>query len=158
MSEEFETYYTDRPEVTVTGRPSFLNSMLVALPVMLLYAFACYLPAIQTFGPVGWGGGPNRVQVHTGLYCLLLGWLPHPKIFVPWSANIFLLVGLIAFSRGGKKTAKICGIFGVCCGLGTFNLLLNNDTNELLLGYYFWEASLIYFLVGTIFVSRTASH
>jgi hypothetical protein len=124
----------------------FLPRVVVLLVVGALYIAACACPAVEftdvprahDFGEIFPDPelGSNR-----GIVALLFG----GKMPLPWSANIFLLVGCILLLL--KKYRLACGLGTVAAILGfsTWALLDSDRMHQmkLLVGYYFWQASLL---------------
>jgi len=144
------------------GASGFLSRSMVSLVVGLLYVAACACPAVKVKNAglalinallVSLGGkpdaqGPEYVEV-LGVEILLAGW--RPPLTIPWSANLLLLGGWILLL--GRKNAVALG-FGIAAalvglaGLSTWELLPERE--QLLVGSYLWQASLIVFALGAL--------
>ena len=92
--------------------------------------------------------GPKYEEV-LGVDILLTGW--RPPLTVPWSANLLLLGGWILLLCR-KNAVAVC--FGIAAalvglaGLSTWELLPERE--QLLVGSYLWQASLIVFALGAL--------
>ena len=144
------------------GASSVLSRSMVSLVVGLLYVAACACPAVKVKNAgmalinallVSLGGkpdaqGPEYEEV-LGVEMLLAGW--RSPLIIPWSANLLLLGGWILLLR--RKNAAALG-FGIAAalaglaGLSTWSLLPERE--QLLVGSYLWQASLIVFALGAL--------
>ena len=135
---------------------------MVSLVVGLLYVAACACPAVKVKNPgppiivnllVSLGAkpdvqGPEDTEL-LGIEILLAGW--RPPLTIPWSANLLLLGGWILLLC--RKNAVAVG-FGIAAalvglaGLSTWELLPERE--QLLVGSYLWQASLIVFALGAL--------
>jgi hypothetical protein len=129
--------------------------------VCLLFLVACFLPCIDcgpgvTSSDPGW---PDSLAgCHIGLEILLFGW-GGGNNGVPWSANVFLALGLYCLWIRRRRAAAAFGIIATCLGLSTW--LLNSFsrpyTIHVMLGYYFWQASQLALSIGALWASRKAT-
>ena len=113
---------------------------IISLAALTLYISACALPAVY-FDEGGHACTAIRLGSPTGFVALLLGWIPPGT--VPWSANLLLLVGLIAFWRRSDSWAA--GLGGLAAALALTTALF---VPRVLLGYYLWQGALIVFTTG----------
>jgi hypothetical protein len=127
--------------------------------VCLLFLSACLLPCIDC--------GPGRVPSsdgdfpdftegsHLGLAVLLLGW-GGANHGVPWSANVFLGLGLLCLGLRQPRAAAVLGLIASCLGLTTWamNWFTRPHDYRVMVGYYFWQASLLALAAGALWVSR----
>src|SRR5437764_12106344 len=90
--------------------------------VCLLFLFACFLPCIDCGSEVpssdpGW---PDfTAGCHVGLEILLFGWSGGNN-GVPWSANVFLALGLFCLGKRQRRTAGALGVIASVLGLTTW--------------------------------------
>src|SRR5262245_51807458 len=92
--------------------------------VYILFVLACILPCVD--------GGPRLPPSdldfdpysgwHFGLAILLFGWGSGGNYSVPWSANVFLAIGLpfLAFRR--YRTAAALGFIASALGMTTWTM------------------------------------
>jgi hypothetical protein len=127
---------------------------------MVLYGAACVCPAVKLANPAPamarglvkeWGGRPDNISgpsdlEFSGFEALLTGW--HRPLIIPWSANILLLIGWVLLLCRKVNGALLFGIAGVVAGLSTW--AFSDYFEQLLVGYYLWQASLIAFAVGAL--------
>jgi hypothetical protein len=85
--------------------------------------------------------------VTTGLGALLLGWMDGPRALLPWSANIFWLVGLVLLLFGAVRPAILSATVAVIFGLSALGFY---QRSMLLEGYDWWLSSLVALDVGTL--------
>jgi hypothetical protein len=127
--------------------------------VCLLFLSACLLPCIDC-GPEVPSSDPGfpdfTAGCHLGLAILLLGW-GGANHGVPWSANVFLALGLLCLFRRQPRAAAALGLLASCLGLTTWALNWFSRPHEyrVLAGYYFWQASLLALSGGALWASRT---
>ncbi len=125
------------------------SCLLVLACVLCLYVSACCERAIKV--DEGRHGCMSfRVGTLVGVGALLLGWMP--PFCIPWSANVLLLAGVIALLLERYKMAIILSWAAVLAGLTTPVFWLLGGFEELLVGYYRWQASLLLFAVGVLVV------
>jgi hypothetical protein len=126
--------------------------------VCLLFLLACFLPCIDR-GPATPSGDPGFPDFtagwHFGLAILLLGWGGENN-GVPWSANVFLVLGLLCLWARRPRTAAVLGVIASGLGLTTWSLNLFSREHDyhVLVGYYFWQGSLLVLAVGGMWASR----
>ncbi len=126
--------------------------------VGILFVWACLLPCVDC-GPevlTSDPGGPDlEAGRHFGLTILLLGW-GGGNHGVPWSANVFLALGLLCLAFRRHRAAGVRGIVASCLGLTTW--ALNGFSRpcgyDPMVGYYFWQASLLVLAVGAFWAAR----
>ncbi len=121
-----------------------LYSLLLLVPVLLLYGSACGLPAVQ----VDEGGRACtalRLGTLPGWMTLLVGWVP--PLTLPWSANLLLPVGVILLLCRRVKLAAGFGAAAAALGLTVWTM--SHEWQALRAGYYCWQASLITFAIGS---------
>ncbi len=144
------------------GASSFFSLSMVSLVVGLLYVAAYACPAVKEKNRglevingllVSLGGkpdaqGPEYIEAQ-GVEVLLAGW--RSPLIIPWSANLLLLSGWIlllcrknALALGFGIAAALAGLVG----LNTWALLPERE--QLLVGSYLWQASLIVFALGAL--------
>jgi hypothetical protein len=131
-----------------TGPASAWLRGLLFVAVWSLYAVALFVPALKGRAPHHACTAPDLIGFGTapGWQALLLGWMP---IFcIPWSANLFLLVGSILLLCGRYEKALRLGVFGVLAGLTTLALWRWGVVETLLVGYFCWQAGLLLFALG----------
>jgi hypothetical protein len=126
--------------------------------VRLLFLSACFLPCIDCGqeAPSCDPGFPDfTTGWHLGLMILLLGW-QGGNHSVPWSANVFLALGLLCLWVQRSRAAVVLGVIASALGLTTW--LLNSFSRphdyHVLVGYYFWQASLFVLAGGALWASR----
>ena len=126
--------------------------------VCLLFLLACFLPCIDCGAGVASSdpGFPDfTAGCHLGLELLLFGW-GGGNNGVPWSANVFLALGLVCLWVGQPGTAGVLGV--IAAGLGLTTWLLNSFSRphdyQVMVGYYFWQASQLVFAAGGLWASR----
>jgi hypothetical protein len=124
----------------------------------LLFLVACFLPCVDTGtrGPTGDPSFPDPSEGRPfGLVILLFGW-GGGNHGVPWSANVFLALGLACLARDRARTAAALGAVASILGLTTW--LLNSFSRphniDPLGGYYFWQASQFVLAGGALWASR----
>lgn len=128
-------------------------SFLVAMAVCLLFLLACFLPCIDCGSPLQIG----EEQIldfdngqHIGLGLLLFGWNGGNN-GVPWSANVFLALGVACLWSRWFRAAFWLGILASLLGLTTW-WVRRFDTP--IIGYYVWQASLFILAGGAAFIHR----
>jgi hypothetical protein len=144
------------------GASSFLSRSTVSLVVGLLYVAACACPAVKVKSLglelingllVSLGGkpdvqGPEYEEV-LGVEILLTGW--RSPLIIPWSANLLLLSGWILLLCRKNALALGFGIAAALAGLAGLNTwALLPEREQLLVGSYLWQASLIVFALGAL--------
>jgi hypothetical protein len=124
----------------------------------LLFLAACFLPCVDTGtrGPTGDPSFPDPSEGRQfGLVILLFGW-GGGNHGVPWSANVFLALGVVCILSGHSRTAAGFGVVASVLGLTTW--LINSFSRPFsvhpLVGYYFWQASQFVFAGGALWASR----
>ena|SRR5947209_10093590 len=125
--------------------------------VCLLFLLACFLPCIDC-GPEVPSSDPGfpdfTAGCHFGLAILLLGW-DGGNNGVPWSANVFLALGLLCLWVRQSRAAGVLGV--MASGLGLTTWLLNSfpraHNYHVLFGYYFWQASQLVLAAGGLWAS-----
>jgi hypothetical protein len=130
----------------------------VTRAVCLLFLLACFLPCIDCRSevPSSDPGFPDfTAGRHLGLMILLLGWGGGNQ-GVPWSANVFLALGLLFLGSRQPRPAAALGVIASGLGLTTWALNSFSRPHEyrMLVGYYFWQASLLVLAAGALWVSR----
>jgi len=122
-------------------------SFLVAVVVCLLNLLACFLPCIDC-GPGFQSSDPGFPDFEAGWnfgwQILLLGW-GGGNNGVPWSANVFLALGLACLWKRWLRAAAWLGVLASLLGLTTWWV---RRFNTLMVGYYIWQASLLVLAVG----------
>lgn len=125
--------------------------VLWSVAVWSLYGLALITPAIK----VDKGGHAcTAISLGTlpGLGALLLGWIP--PLCIPWSANLLLLVGWVVLLCGRYRTALLLGVAASLAGLTTLGYWATMQWENLLIGYYLWQASLLLLALGAWNLSR----
>ncbi len=85
-----------------------------------------------------------------GFTALMAGWAP--PMTLPWSANLLLLAGwVLLLWRENADAAMVLGIAAALLGLTS---LIFIPTDELLVGYYLWQLSLVLFARGSFAIWR----
>jgi hypothetical protein len=128
--------------------------------VCLLFLLACFLPCIDSGREVpssdpGW---PDfTAGCHFGLMILLFGWSGGNN-GVPWSANVFLALGLGCLGFRRYRTAGVLGIIASALGLTTWLMNSFSRPHDIhpMVGYYFWQASQLVLAVGAFWASSTS--
>ena len=138
------------PRVQQLCRPDLWELLTVSVVVWSLYLIACFCPV---YIELGWSpdglGSPSRSVV--GWQLLLYGWLflfLYLPFCIPWAANLLLLQGWIFYLRGRAHAAAVFGGLAAAVGLATFTML-RSEGQELLMGYYLWQTSLLVFAVAS---------
>jgi hypothetical protein len=98
---------------------------------------------------------PLRVFVHasepeyyqSGVPYLLMGWVPFYPYFVPWAANVFLVVALERMWNGNHRLATM--IAAVAVALASLPFFLLEPEYNLKLGYYLWLAAMVVAFMGS---------
>jgi hypothetical protein len=131
---------------TLLTNPARLRK-LVIIGFAVAYALSLITPVQNDRG----GAANYHVGVVPGFLALALGWIPPST--VPWSANILVLIGWILFWR---RKLSVALWFGVAAALAGFTAPWLSDASmgTLLIGYYFWQGSLISFALGTLALRR----
>lgn len=118
---------------------------LVLLLVASLYAAACVCPAVKV-DEGGHACTAIRIGTLPGFGALLLGWIP--PLTIPWSANGLLVTGAIFLLFKQWGVAACLGSAAALAGLSTWAFAFSFQ--ELLVGYYLWQGSLLSFAGGTL--------
>jgi hypothetical protein len=126
----------------------------VGWAVVALFLLACVLPCVDC-GPavvcsMDLDFGYFDRGCHYGLEILLLGWTGGNN-GVPWSANVFLWLGLVGLWVRWLRAAVSLGAIASVLGLTTW-WVRRYDT--LVVGYYVWQASQLVLVGGTIWAIR----
>jgi hypothetical protein len=126
-----------------------------ARAVLLLYLAACLTPAIDC-GPSVPSSDPGFPDFdagwHWGLEILLFGWAGGNN-GVPWSANVFLAIGLIGLRARWFRVAAASGSIAIVLGLSTWWVYRYSHCH-LLVGYYLWQGSLTALCLGASWAYR----
>lgn len=133
---------------------SIMTPQMVSVVVWLVYFFACMSPVVkQTPDGISRSGITGTVY---GWEAMMLGWAP--PAFLPWMANLLLLVGWICLLRRRYQTAFVFGIGAVLTSFTVWVVPLQELQSapcaELLPGCYFWQASFILFAMGSFAIGR----
>jgi hypothetical protein len=126
--------------------------------VCLVFLLACLLPCIDC-GPEVPSSDPGWPDFtagwHFGLAILLLGW-EGGNHGVPWSANVFLALGLLCLWLRQPRAAGVLGLIASALGLSTWalNWFSRPHNYHMMVGYYFWQASQLVLAAGALWVSR----
>lgn len=123
----------------------------VSAAVWLLYGLACLCPAIRDETQ---NSSFLNIGTMRGFQVLIIGWIP--PFCIPWSANIFLLVGWLLLLWKRYSGALLCGIIAVMVGLITWVITAGRWSDMILIGSYLWEASLVVFVLGVLAVRKEA--
>jgi Leucine rich repeat len=133
----------DEPPSRKHRDASWWGRLLVSALVWGLYILACFIPAIYIDNGIPpREGGWLRMGSPPGFVVLFMGWIP--PYCIPWSANILLVVGWAFLLCERFKIAAWVGGASALIGLTTWGY----DFPRLLLGYSFWQASLIMLATG----------
>ena len=123
--------------------------LAVSLVVWALYLAACVAPAVD----ISYEGTNHmalfRPQDVPGFIALLVGW-EKPRT-LPWSANLFFVAGWICLCRKNAVAALILGIAAALLGLTSW-IFIPEPYNNLLVGYYLWQLSLVLFALGSFLI------
>jgi len=97
-----------------------------------------------------------------GWLAFVMGWMPREtgkSTQIPWSANIFLFVGLAFLMRGHTQIALLLGVIGSLAALTVFSLVADPTAGieSLRWGCYIWLASLFTFAIGTGYICIKSS-
>jgi hypothetical protein len=115
------------------------------LVVVGLYLAACFTPAIYVDDGIPKGDLDfNTMGSPFGLEILLFGWTGGNN-GVPWSANVFLALGLLALWAKQMHGALVLGSIASLLGLTTWWVWRGS---QMLVGYYFWQTSLVLLAAG----------
>jgi hypothetical protein len=139
-----------------SGIVKWLPRIAVSLVVGTLYIAACATPAVEfvemprahDFGEINIIPD-QEVGTHLGITALIFG-SKEPWI-LPWSANVFLFVAWILLLL---KKNKLAVGFGAAAALVAFSVWVFSmddrfyHLNRLMIGYYFWHASMIALALG----------
>jgi hypothetical protein len=121
------------------------RACLLSIVVAILYIVACFKPAVHTQGSGSWFASRD----YFGYEALLFGWMSP----IPWSANLFLVAGWIAMVRNRLKGAVSLGLLAVLASLST---VLLGGLAGVRSGYYFWQASILTFASGILYLHWTS--
>jgi hypothetical protein len=125
----------------------------VGLAVVALWLLACLLPCVDCGPAIPYGEldfGVFDRGSHVGLEILLFGWSGGNN-GLPWSANLFLVFGLLCLWTRRLRRAVVLGTIASVLGLTTW-WVRRYDT--LMVGYYFWQSSQLVLVGGTIWAIR----
>ena len=122
-----EGFLPKLPKLRAPGRrASLVKRCWITAAILGLYGAACALPVF----PDG-----------SGVDCLVWGWMP--PLTLPWSANLFLFVGLCYWLWGHVYKAYRTGFWGSSFALLSWVLVAPFNNWRLGPGYYCWQLSLI---------------
>jgi len=110
----------------------------------VFYFLACITPAIFVDDGIPRSDLDFRDGSPFGITLLLLGWTRKDGV-VPWSANFFLVLGLLALLVRFYRVTFVLGGVASALGLTTWWLW---GYDRMLIGYYFWQSSLLLLTVG----------
>src|SRR5438105_3130863 len=116
-----------------------------ALTVTGFYLAACLTPAIYVDDGIPSSDLDFKDGSPIGLVILLFGWCGGNN-GVPWSANVFLVLGLYQLHVRRLRPAFVLGSIATVLGLTTWWVW---GLGNLLVGYYLWQASLAVVPAGT---------
>jgi hypothetical protein len=144
---------------TDLSRPDAAVGGLVVLAVFGLYQVACFLPSIDCGPPIVNSSGDvagsdllGERGSHAGLELLLVGWCGGNN-GVPWSANVFLLLGWACLMLRRLRAGAAFGFIATVLGLTTW-WVRRHDT--LMVGYYVWQASHFVLAGGALWAIRSS--
>jgi hypothetical protein len=127
--------------------PRVLALLALSLIVGGLYVAACVLPAVEYLPPTTRDFGDITPYGSVpGIVALIFGIGSEAK--VAWSANLFLLAGWILLLCRKDTLAAYLGLVAFVLGLTTWMFV--DDQMKLLVGYYFWQASMGAFAIGVV--------
>src|SRR5947209_7060247 len=118
--------------------PTRYRSVLL-VSLLCLSTAACIAPALWTTS------GPIYGYVNHGFLVLGWGWVPRfpgrsPwSITLPWSANLFFVVGLFLLADKYDRMALFFG--GAASLVGATIWLAPSGSLRILLGYFLWQAA-----------------
>lgn len=118
--------------------------------IAVCYAAACMLPVVRLDDGIPTSDLDFKNGSPIGLEVLLLGWTGGNN-GIPWSANVFLILGLLCLWGGRYRRALTFGIAANVLGLTTWWVV---RYSPLLIGYYFWQTSLLVLLAGAGWICR----
>jgi hypothetical protein len=130
--------------------PGLVAGITVLLAVC--YAAACMTPVVRLDDGIPTSDLDFKNGSPIGLIVLLFGWTGGNN-GIPWSANVFLALGLFCLWIGQYRRALALGIIANVLGLMTWWVL---RYYPLLIGYYLWQSSLLILLAGSGWVCRRA--
>jgi hypothetical protein len=118
----------------------------------LLFLLACFLPCIDC-GPEMPSSDPGWADFTAGSHfgLMLFGW-SGGNHGVPWSANVFVALGLLCLQLRRYRAAGVLGIVASSLGLTTWSLNWFSRPHDyhVMVGYYCWEASQLMLAVGAL--------
>ena len=117
------------------GRRTVFRTVLT---VAILYGLACLTPAIRVDDGKPSGDLDFKIGTVPGLMILLFGW-EGGNNGIPWSANVFLGLGLLALA--GRRFRVACTLGSAATVLGLTTVWVRGYKN-LHVGYFLWQASL----------------
>ena len=121
--------------------------IIVCFLTLSLYVAACLFPAVRlddgTHSHMSFSIGTPF-----GWQCLLLGWMVEPAA---WSANLFLLAGLIYLVCRRPGVATALGVVAALLGLTTLNV---RPLQDMRIGFFLWGSSLESFAIGSFVIWR----
>ncbi len=132
--------------------PSRKTARRTALVVLVLFGMACLPPAIRVDD-----GRPSsdldfKIGTAFGWEILLFGW-GGGNNGVPWSANVFLALGLPLLALKRFRAACVLGGIAAILGLTTWWVW---GYQSVRVGYFLWQSSLLALAVGAGLAGRPA--
>src|SRR4051812_26174271 len=118
-----------------SGKRRYKLAGTTATIVALLYAAACFTPAIRVDDGIPSSDLDFKLGTVPGLFILLLGWTGGNN-GVPWSANVFLGGGLLLLALKRFRGAAVLGVLAAALGLTTCWVW---GAGNLRLGYFLWQ-------------------
>jgi hypothetical protein len=102
---------------------SFLAILGISVAVVACYLLACFLPCVdcgypESFGDLDFGVYERGRQY--GLSIFLFWWVSDSKYGIPWTANVFLLFGMLSLWRQRVQGAMVSGTIASVLGLTTW--------------------------------------
>jgi hypothetical protein len=128
----------------------------------ILFVLACCLPCIDCGPDIQRGEGPAFPDFGKGWnygWMILLAGYEGGNHGVPWSANVFLAIGLFCLWQRRHRLAGTLGAIATVLGLSTWflNYFSRPYHYDVMVGYYFWQASHVVLFVGAFRAGRVAS-
>jgi hypothetical protein len=131
------------------SHPRVLALLALSLVVGGLYSVACIEPAVEYLPPATRDFGDITPYGSVpGIVALIFG--AGSEARVAWSANLFLLTGWILLLCRKDTLAVLSGLAAILLGLTTW--LFVDDRMKLLVGYYFWQGSMVAFTLGAVVI------
>ena len=140
-------------------RPAWPGRLIVLFITMALFTIACWFPALN------FRRSDSDIQIWRGIHVLEMGWLGLLFKQIAWCANPVLVLSLIFFLFRRWLTAVVIALVALAIAANTFALfsrdLPADEGNVIKLrletlgaGFYFWMASIVAVIIGSIILRR----